>query len=217
MVLLADTFNVCWIAGVDLRRHPGGGHTGMVAVLLAVAATIALAGYLIPSGLAADYAMMSGRPDAMFSDKMATTLSEYARYDADSVDSRVQAAVVGALMLYWEEGPDAFETITPEKALITNTICPLVLYVETFEVVAHGALPDLAGVMHDTLNRADSLLISYSPTWSGTGASGSSTRPQTRPTGLCAQSAPGCTCMTAARSTLTTSRTLGPSIWSPRP
>ena len=128
----------------------------MVAVLLAVAATIALAGYLIPSGLAADYIMMSGPPDAMFSDKMATTLSEYARYDADSVDFRVQAAVVGVLMLYWEEGSDAFETITPEKALITNTIHPLVLYVETFEVVAHGALPDLAGVIPDTLTRADS-------------------------------------------------------------
>ncbi len=46
----------------------------MVTVLLAVAATTALAGYLFPSGLAANYAMMSGRPDAMFSDKMAATL-----------------------------------------------------------------------------------------------------------------------------------------------
>lgn len=59
-------------------------------------------------------------------------------------------------MLYWEEGSAAFEMITPEKALITNTIYPFVLDVETFEVVAHGALPDLAGVIPDTPNRADS-------------------------------------------------------------
>ncbi len=92
----------------------------MVTVLVAAVATIALAGYLLPSGLAVDYAVMLGRPDTMFSDKMAATLSEYARYDADSVDSRVQTAVVGALMLYWEEGSDVFEMITPEKALITE-------------------------------------------------------------------------------------------------
>ena len=90
----------------------------MVTVLVAAAATIALAGSLFPSGLAVDYAVMLGRPDTMFSDKMAAILSEDARYGADSVDSRVQTAVVGALMLYWEEGSDVFEMIMPEKALI---------------------------------------------------------------------------------------------------
>ena len=115
---------------------------------------------------------------------MAATLSEYARYDADSVDSRVQTAVVGALMLYWEEGSDAFEMITPEKALITDTIYPFVLDAETFEVVAHGALPDLAGVIPDTLNRADSPVDIILADLERDGASGSSARPQTRPTGL---------------------------------
>ncbi len=124
--------------------------------LIAVMAAIALAGYLFPSGLAADDAMMAGQSDAMSYDKMAATLPEYARYDANSIDSRVQAAVVRALMQYWEMGPTAFEMITPEEALITDTIYSFVLDVETLETVAHGAFPDLAGVIPDTLTRADS-------------------------------------------------------------
>ncbi|MYB30756.1 MAG: hypothetical protein F4Y18_06975 [Cenarchaeum sp. SB0663_bin_5] len=189
----------------------------MVTVLVAAVATIALAGYLLPSGLAVDYAVMLGRPDTMFSDKMAATLFDYARYDADSVDSRVQTAVVGVLMLYWEEGSDVFEMITPEKALITDTIYPFVLDAETLEAVAHGALPELAGVIPDTLNRADSPVDIILADLERDGASGSSARPQIQPTGLCAQSAPGCTCMTATCSApATTSRTPEPS-WSPRP
>lgn len=196
----------------DSNVGGGGWHTGMVTVLVAVVATIALAGHLFPSRLAVDYAVMSGRPDTMFSDKMAATFSEYARYDADSVDSRVQTAVVGVLMLYWEEGSDVFEMITPEKALITDTVYPFVLDTETFEVMAHGALPDLAGVISDTLNRADSPVGIILADLEQDGAYGSSTRPQTRPTGLYAQSAPGCTCMMATCSApATTSRTPGPS------
>ena len=128
----------------------------MAPALIAVVAAVALAGYLLPSGLAADDAMMSGQPDATLSDGAAATLPEYARYDADSIDSRVQAAVVGALNLYWAEGQAAFEMITPEEALSTDTIYPFILDAETLETVAHGAFPDLAGVIADTLTRADS-------------------------------------------------------------
>ena len=128
----------------------------IMAALIAVVATIALAGYMFPSGLAADDAMMAGQPDAMYSDGMAATLPEYARYDADSIDSRVQAAVVGVLMQYWEMGPAAFEMITPDDALITDAIYPFVLDAETLETVVHGAFPDLTGVIPDTLTRADS-------------------------------------------------------------
>ena len=128
----------------------------MVLTLVAVAAAVALAGYLLPYGLAVDDAMMSGQPDAMSSDGAAATLPEYARYDADSIDSRVQAAVVGALRLYWAEGQAAFEMITPGEAIHTDTIYPFILDAETLETVAHGAFPDLAGVVADTLTRADS-------------------------------------------------------------
>ena len=125
--------------------------------LVAVVAAVALAGYLLPSGLAADDAMVVGeQPDAMSSEGAAAALPEYARYDADSIDSRVQAAVIGALQMYWEDGPAAFEMITSEEALGTDTIYPFVLDAETLEPVAHGAFPDLAGVLADTLTRADS-------------------------------------------------------------
>ena len=124
--------------------------------LVAVVAAVALAGYLLPSGLAADDAMVAGQPDAMSSEVAAATLHEYARYDADSIDSRVQAAVIGALQMYWADGPAAFEMITPEEALGTDAIYPFVLDAETLEPVAHGAFPDLAGVLADTLTRADS-------------------------------------------------------------
>ncbi len=145
-----------WQRSVTGSQHwEGRQHTGVVPALIAVAAIITLAGYLLPFGLAADDAM-SGPPDAMSSDKMMATLPEYARYDADSIDSRVQAAVVGALMLYWEDGQAAFEMITPEEALTTDTIYQFVLDAETLETVAHGAFPDHAGVITDTLTRADS-------------------------------------------------------------
>ena len=128
----------------------------MVLALVAVAAAIALAGYLLPYGLAADDVMMSGQPDAMSPDGAAATPPGYPRYDADSIDSRAQAAVVGALKLYWEMGPAAFEMITPGEAIHTDTIYPFILDAETLETVAHGAFPDLAGVVADTLTRADS-------------------------------------------------------------
>lgn len=129
---------------------------GVVSVLVVVAAAIALAGHLLPSGLAADDAMVAGQPDAVSADGVAATLPEYTRHDADSIDSRVQVAVVGALMLYWAEGQAAFEMITPEEALSTDTIYPFVLDAETLETMAHGAFPDLVGVIADTLTRADS-------------------------------------------------------------
>ena len=128
----------------------------MVPALVAVAATIALAGYVLPSGLAADEQMMAGQPDTMSANDAAATLPEYARYDADSIDSRVQAAVMGALTLYWEGGSAAFEMITPEEALSTDTIYPFVLDAETFETVANGAYPHFAGIITDTLTAADS-------------------------------------------------------------
>ena len=127
----------------------------MIPALVAVAAAVALSGYLLPSALAADDVMVAGQPDAMSSDGVAAPLPEYVRYDADSIDARVQAAVVRALMLYWEEGPAAFEMITPEEALSADTIYPFVLDAHTLETVAHGAFPDLAGVISDTPERAD--------------------------------------------------------------
>ena len=145
-----------YLSAVESKRLAGRRHAGMVPALVAVAATIALAGYLLPSGFAADDAMMAGSPDAMSADDAAATLPEYARYDADSIDSRVQATVIEALVLYWEEGSAAFDMITPKWALRTDTIYPFVLDAETFETVAHGAFPDFAGVVSDTLTRADS-------------------------------------------------------------
>ena len=83
---------------VGARRTRGAGHmAGEVFALAAVAATVALAGFAFPSGLAAD-----------------DTADTQARFDANSIDSRAQAAVVEALMLYWTDGAAAFDAMTPE-------------------------------------------------------------------------------------------------------
>ena len=79
----------------------------------------------------------------------------YARYDADSIDARVQSEVVETLRLYWTEGTAAFDMIIPRDALDTDTIFPFILDADTLETVAHGAFPDFAGVIADTLERAD--------------------------------------------------------------
>ena len=84
------------------------------------------------------------------------TDDERIRHDADGMDSRVQAAVVQTLMLYWENGPAAFEMITPAEPLSTDTIYTFVINAETLESVAHGAFPHLAGVIADSLTKTDS-------------------------------------------------------------
>ena len=120
--------------------------------IMAIAAV--LTGFLFPSVLAADEAMASDDTDMMSQDSMA--FYTQARFDADSIDARVQSEVVEALMLYWTEGTAAFDMIIPEEALSTDTIYPFVLDADTLETVAHGAFPDLLGVLADTLERADS-------------------------------------------------------------
>ena len=132
-------------------------HTGRrEPVLIAMVAVAALAGLAFPYGFAADEAMMSEGSDAVMSEGDAAPPLSYARYDADSIDARVQSEVVEALMLYWTEGTAAFDMIIPEEALSTDTIYPFVLDADTLETVAHGAFPDLLGVLADTLERADS-------------------------------------------------------------
>ena len=60
-----------------------------------------------------------------------------------------------ALRLYWNDGTAAFDTIMPRDALDTDTIYPFILDADTLETVAHGAFPDLLGVIADTLESAD--------------------------------------------------------------
>ena len=140
---------------VDSQRPEGRRHAGMIPALVIIVAAISLAGYMIPSGFDADNAMVPEQPDMISSEVETVTLAEYARYDADSIDSRVQAEVMGALTLYLDEGPAAFDMITPEKPLGADTTYPFVLDAETLETVAHGAFPDSSGVLTDTLTRAD--------------------------------------------------------------
>ncbi len=132
-------------------------------MLVAAVAVAALAGLVFPSGLAADDAMvsegndamMSGYDDAMSKGDAMTAPPTYARYDADSIDARVQSKVVETLRLYWNEGTAAFDMITPRDALDTDTIYPFILDADTLETVAHGAFPDFGGVIADTLEMAD--------------------------------------------------------------
>ena len=137
------------------RHLVGRQHVGRMPALIAVVAAVALAGHMIPFGLAAEDAMMTGQPDAMHYDKMPVTLPEHARFDADSIESRVHAVVVEALMLYWAEGTAAFDMITPAEAVRADIIYPFVLDAATLEGMAYGAFPDLKGVIADTLTRAD--------------------------------------------------------------
>ena len=140
-------------------------------MLVATVAVAALAGLAFPLGLAADDAMMSegndammSKGDAMMSEGYDAMMSKgdamtappaYARYDADSIDARVQSKVVETLRLYWTEGTAAFDMITPRNALDTDTIYPFILDADTLETVAHGAFPDFGGVIADTLEMAD--------------------------------------------------------------
>ncbi|MBI1658732.1 MAG: hypothetical protein IS632_08180, partial [Thaumarchaeota archaeon] len=140
-------------------------------MLVATVAVAALAGLAFPLGLAADDAMMSegndammSKGDAMMSEGYDAMMSKgdamtappaYARYDADSIDARVQSKVVETLRLYWTEGTAAFDMITPANALDTDTIYPFILDADTLETVAHGAFPDFGGVIADTLEMAD--------------------------------------------------------------
>ena len=131
-------------------------YTGRVHMLVATVAVAALAGLAFPSGLAADDVMVSEGTDAMMSkDDAMMAPPAYARYDADSMDARVQSEVIEALRLYWTEGTAAFDMIIPRDALDTDTIYPFILDADTLETVAHGAFPDLGGVIADTLEMAD--------------------------------------------------------------
>lgn len=89
---------------------------GRLSALVAVAAVVALAGLAFPSGLAADQTTMPEGNDMAASPSNAG-MYEQARFDADSIDSRVQAAVVGALMLYWTNGTAAFDLSLPRRPL----------------------------------------------------------------------------------------------------
>ena len=127
-----------------------------MSALVAMAVVAALAGFAFPSGLAADDAMTTGEHDtAMSKGEMMAAPTAYARYNADSIDARVQSTVVEALRLYWTEGTAAFDMIMPEDALDTDTIYPFILDADTIETVAHGAFPNFLGVVTDTLYSAD--------------------------------------------------------------
>ena len=104
-------------------------------------AVAALSGFAFPPGLAAEDAMMA--------------YDEQPRFDEDSIESRVQAAVIEALMLYWDNGAGAFDMIAPEDISHTDMIYPFVLNATTLETVANGAYLDFAGAIPDTLTAAD--------------------------------------------------------------
>ena len=125
--------------------------------LIAVAAAVALAWYLLPSGLAAEDPMMAGggQSDAMISADDAAAPTSYARYDADSIESRVVAVAIKALMLYQEEGAAAFDLITPAEVIRADTIYHFVLDAATLRTVANGAYPGFAGEVPDDLMNAD--------------------------------------------------------------
>lgn len=123
---------------------------GWAPALVAVMAAVALAGYLLPSGLAADDAMMSGQPDAMSSEEAAP----HQRFDIDSIEARVQAVVLSTIILYESGGTDAFDLISPDTQQ-TGTVYAFVLDAETFETVANGAFSNLHGVVLDTVTHAD--------------------------------------------------------------
>ena len=130
-------------------------HTGRAPMFVAMVAVAALAGLAFPSVLAADDAMTPEGYDTAMSKGDAAAPPAYARYDADSINARVQSEVVEALILYWAEGTAAFDMIIPEEALYTDTIFPFILDADTLETVAHGAFPNRLGVLADTLERAD--------------------------------------------------------------
>lgn len=65
------------------------------------------------------------------------------RYDTDSVESRVQSMVDGAIALYDSDGEGAFGTITPATPPYDHRIYQFVLDSATLETVADGVFPDL--------------------------------------------------------------------------
>ena len=121
---------------------------GWASAIIAVTAVVAVTGVAFPLGLAQEDAMMS-EGDSMMA------FHEQLRFNSDSLESRVQAAVIDALQLYWSEGTDAFDMITPDVAISDDVIYPFVLDRDTLEIVANGAYPDFAGVIPDTLTSTD--------------------------------------------------------------
>ena len=78
-----------------------------------------------------------------------------ARFDVSSIESRVQVAVIKALMLYHTEGAVAFGLITPAEIIHADAIYPFVLDAATLKTVANGAYPDFTGEVPDDLINAD--------------------------------------------------------------
>lgn len=144
-------------------------HAGLASAVIAVAAVVAVAGLAFPWGLAQEDAMMSeGDSMMMEGDSMmmkGDSMMSYGdtmmaphvqlRFDPDSLDSRVQVAVIDAWLLYEAEGTDAFGIITPDVAIRADVIYQFVLDRTTLEMVANGAYPDFAGVIPDSLTSTD--------------------------------------------------------------
>ena len=78
-----------------------------------------------------------------------------ARFDVSSIESRVQAAVIKALLSYHVEGTAMFDLITPTEVIHADAIYPFVLDAATLKTVANGAYPDFAGEVPDDLVNAD--------------------------------------------------------------
>lgn len=150
-------------SGTDSESHSSRRrHAGLASAVIAVAAVVAVAGLAFPWGLAQEDAMMSeGDSMMMEGDSMMsygdTMMAPHAqlRFDPDSLDSRVQVAVIDAWLLYEAEGTDAFDIITPDVAVRADDIYQFVLDQATLEMVANGAYPDFAGVIPDSLTSAD--------------------------------------------------------------
>ena len=118
--------------------------------MLAVMMVAGLAAYTIPYGFALDGAMTDTMP------YMDDAKPSQARFDVDSIESRVQATVVDALRMYWTEGTAAFDMITPTETVRGDITYPFILNATTLEGVAYGAFPvELIGVVADTLDHAD--------------------------------------------------------------
>ena len=75
-----------------------------------------------------------------------------ARFDEDSIESRVLATVLDAVVLYGSDGEDALAAI---NAGTPGYHYPFVLDAGATTVLAHGAFPRMAGEEHETFSRAD--------------------------------------------------------------
>lgn len=118
-------------------------------------AAVALAGPMFPPGLAATGATVVEVDTAMPEDGGVYAPHSQTGFGADSVESRVQAAVVQALTLYLLEGEDALGLIMPADIPDADAAYQFVLDAATLEMVARGAFPDLSGVKVDAINMAD--------------------------------------------------------------